>query len=176
MKHIGTFGHALYHSPVGELCLVSGGDSLLMCDWTASARHQSNLSRLGMTTADLPAISATAPIVRATEWLEAYFSRAALSEMPEMPALNPVGTPFQRDVWRALLSLRRGTTVSYTRLAAMAAHPSAVRAVASAIASNPLSIFIPCHLVTRSDGSTGNYAGGPATKRLLIDLEQSSNP
>lgn len=167
-----SLSHSLYSSPVGELRLIARGDRLLMCDWTSSERHQSNLARIGLTIADLPAPSATDALTRASEWLDAYFCHATL---PAMPPLDPAGTSFQRDVWRALLSLRRGETLSYTRLADMSGHPSAVRAVASAIASNPLSIFIPCHLVTRADGSTGNYAGGPATKRLLIDLEQSSN-
>lgn len=167
-----ALSQTIYRSPLGELRLVARADQLLMCDWISSSRHQANLGRLGLTPDGIPS-SRTAPALnRACAWLDAYFSGA---ELPAPPALAPVGTPFQLSVWRALLSLSRGRTVSYSHLAAMAGRPTSVRAVATAVAFNPLSIFIPCHLVVRSDGSIGNYAGGPAAKRRLIALEQPLN-
>jgi methylated-DNA-[protein]-cysteine S-methyltransferase len=50
-------------------------------------------------------------------------------------------------------------------------HPRAVRAVGTACAHNPLPVVIPCHRVVRSDGSTGQYVGGPLAKSTLLDLE-----
>ncbi len=165
-----ALSQTIYRSPLGELRLVARADQLLMCDWISSSRHQANLGRLGLTVADLPSSHTSPALNRAIAWLDAYFCGAGL---PAPPALAPVGLPFQLSVWRALLSLHRGRTVSYSHLAAMTGRPAAVRAVATAVASNPLSIFIPCHLVTRSDGSIGNYAGGPAAKRRLIALEST---
>jgi methylated-DNA-[protein]-cysteine S-methyltransferase len=52
-----------------------------------------------------------------------------------------------------------------------AGNPKAVRAVGSACAKNPLPIVVPCHRVVRSDGTIGQYAGGSAAKRTLLDLE-----
>jgi methylated-DNA-[protein]-cysteine S-methyltransferase len=56
-------------------------------------------------------------------------------------------------------------------VAAQAGNPRAVRAAASACATNPLPILIPCHRVVRSDGSLGGYLGGLEAKRTLLDLE-----
>jgi methylated-DNA-[protein]-cysteine S-methyltransferase len=64
-----------------------------------------------------------------------------------------------------------GRTASYAALAALAGNPRAVRAVGTACATNPLPVVVPCHRIVRSDGSMGNYAGGVAAKRTLLDLE-----
>jgi methylated-DNA-[protein]-cysteine S-methyltransferase len=64
-----------------------------------------------------------------------------------------------------------GRTASYAALAALAGSPRAVRAVGTACATNPLPVVVPCHRIVRSDGAIGNYAGGPAAKRTLLDLE-----
>jgi methylated-DNA-[protein]-cysteine S-methyltransferase len=64
-----------------------------------------------------------------------------------------------------------GRTASYAALAELAGNPKAVRAVGTACATNPIPVVVPCHRVVRSDGSMGNYAGGVAAKRTLLDLE-----
>lgn len=83
------------------------------------------------------------------------------------------GTPFQKDVWRALTMIPCGQTVSYKKLAAMCGHPNAIRAVANAVGKNPMAPIIPCHRVISSDGSIGGYsgAGGIETKRKLLAAE-----
>ena len=64
-----------------------------------------------------------------------------------------------------------GHTVSYAELAALAGRPTAVRAVGTACATNPLPVVVPCHRVLRGDGSLGGYLGGLEAKRTLLDLE-----
>ena len=64
-----------------------------------------------------------------------------------------------------------GRTASYAALAELAGNPKAVRAVGTACATNPIPVVVPCHRVVRSDGGIGNYAGGVAAKRTLLDLE-----
>ena len=80
------------------------------------------------------------------------------------------GTAFQRDVWRALMRIPAGTVVTYTELARMCGHPTAVRAVANAVGRNPMPPIIPCHRVVRTDGTIGGYSapGGVARKRALL--------
>ena len=65
-----------------------------------------------------------------------------------------------------------GTTTSYASLARLSGSPKAVRAVGTACATNPIPIVVPCHRVIRSDGAVGSYRGGPAAKRVLLDLER----
>jgi methylated-DNA-[protein]-cysteine S-methyltransferase len=67
-----------------------------------------------------------------------------------------------------------GVTTSYAALAALAGSPGAVRAVGTACATNPIPIVVPCHRVVRTDGTPGNYRGGPAAKIALLTLETRS--
>src|SRR6516164_9981196 len=78
-----------------------------------------------------------------------------------MVDLSLVESDFQR---RALVRLRRvpaGSVISYQGLAAAIGVPSGQRAIGNTVASNPVPIYVPCHRVIRSDGSLGNYGGGP---------------
>ena len=85
--------------------------------------------------------------------------------------LHPVGTDFQKEVWRTLLEIPYGETWSYRRQAEALGRPEAVRAVASANGRNHLAIVIPCHRVIGSDGGLTGYGGGLARKRRLLQLE-----
>lgn len=83
-------------------------------------------------------------------------------------------TPFQRDVWQAICRIPYGETRTYKQLAAMAGHPTAVRAVASACGANPLPYYIPCHRVVAQNG-LGGYALGVEVKERLLRLERGEN-
>jgi AraC family transcriptional regulator, regulatory protein of adaptative response / methylated-DNA-[protein]-cysteine methyltransferase len=85
--------------------------------------------------------------------------------------LDLKGTAFQQRVWQALTAIPPGTTVSYAEIARRIGAPKAVRAVAQACATNPAAIAVPCHRVVRSDGTIGQYAGGPDLKVRLLELE-----
>jgi methylated-DNA-[protein]-cysteine S-methyltransferase len=88
--------------------------------------------------------------------------------------LNPVGTPFQLEVWRALLAIPYGETRSYGQIADAIGRPRAVRAVGLANGRNPLPIVVPCHRVIGSTGRLIGYGGGLRVKAALLALE--SNP
>jgi methylated-DNA-[protein]-cysteine S-methyltransferase len=80
---------------------------------------------------------------------------------------------FRRTVLEHLnTDIGYGTTTSYATLARLSGSPKAVRAVGTACATNPIPIVVPCHRVIRSDGAVGSYRGGPAAKRVLLDLER----
>jgi AraC family transcriptional regulator, regulatory protein of adaptative response / methylated-DNA-[protein]-cysteine methyltransferase len=98
----------------------------------------------------------------------------ALVEQPgrglELP-LDVRGTAFQHRVWQALRAVPPGQTVSYGEIARRLGRPKAVRAVARAVATNPVAIAIPCHRVIASDGSLSGYRWGVARKRALLTRE-----
>lgn len=85
--------------------------------------------------------------------------------------LNPTGTAFQQRVWKLLLDIPYGKTVSYLELSKTLGDVKAIRAVAAANGKNPLWIVVPCHRVIRSDGSLTGYAGGLSRKKWLLDHE-----
>lgn len=101
-----------------------------------------------------------------------------VSEAPLAVATTPLkillkGSPFQLQVWEALLTVPPGTMRSYQHIADTMGKPSAVRAVASAIARNPLAYLIPCHRVIRSTGALNNYRWGDTRKAAMLGLEQA---
>lgn len=80
-------------------------------------------------------------------------------------------SPFERDVLEAAVRIPRGETRPYSWLAREIGRPGASRAVGSALGRNPVPVLIPCHRVTRSDGSTGEYLFGPPVKETLLRAE-----
>ena len=80
--------------------------------------------------------------------------------------------PFQRAVLEKTSQIPRGQVRTYSWVAKEIGHPNAVRAVGTALATNPIPVLIPCHRVVRADGVIGNYgAGGPMAKRKILDAE-----
>ena len=162
-----------YSSPAGELLLVVSDAEVLMCDWIVSRRHQDLLRRI------LDDVDGGASFVEARDGcclmnrlireLDEYFDR--LRTNFTLP-VRFVGTPFRKTVWGALKRLEYGSIVSYGELALQCGVAASVRAVASAVAVNPISILVPCHRVVRAGGVIGDYAGGADAKKLLIELER----
>jgi methylated-DNA-[protein]-cysteine S-methyltransferase len=85
--------------------------------------------------------------------------------------LNPFGTEFQQKVWKGLLEIPFGKTMSYLELSKKLGDVKAIRAVASANGKNPLWIVVPCHRVIGTDGSLTGYAGGLWRKKWLLEHE-----
>ena len=85
--------------------------------------------------------------------------------------LNPKGTDFQQKVWKGLLEIPFGKTMSYMDLSKKLGDVKAIRAVAVANGKNPLWIVVPCHRVIGSDGSLTGYAGGLWRKKWLLEHE-----
>lgn len=143
---------------------------LCMADWVIAPRHDRVAAALLCDTgASGLAEGRTCLLDRAAAELDEYF--AGQRQSFDTPLL-PVGNAFRLGVWLALQSIPFGATVSYGALAAQIGRPLAVRAVASAVGANPLSIFVPCHRVIGSDGSLRGYAGGTEAKRRLLALEK----
>lgn len=85
--------------------------------------------------------------------------------------LHMVGSAFERAVWQWLLTIPYGRTRAYRDGAMALGRPRAVRAVAQAVARNPMAIVVPCHRVVGRRGGLVGYAGGLALKARLLALE-----
>ncbi len=118
------------------------------------------------------------------KWAEATFVRndGAAKEVTERMfssekgevKLHLRGTPFQIKVWRALLSIPSGSVTSYSQLAELVEMSSATRAVASAVAKNPVGVIIPCHRVIRREGVVGEYHWRSERKASIIGWEMAN--
>ena len=86
------------------------------------------------------------------------------------------GTNFQVQVWQALLAIPAGALVSYGDVAQYLGKPTATRAVASAIAKNPVGYFIPCHRVISQTGKLHNYRWGSTRKKAMVGWEAAMMP
>lgn len=153
-----TFWHEM-DSPVGRLLLASDGIRLTQIHFQSGphpmrAEQQWTASR--------------APFTEVIEQLQQYFAgRRHTFDLP----LAPVGTEFQRAVWRALTKIPYGTTISYGELAQRIGNPRASRAVGLANGANPLPIVVPCHRVIGANGSLTGFGGGLPIKQALLSLE-----
>ncbi|MBV8250034.1 MAG: bifunctional DNA-binding transcriptional regulator/O6-methylguanine-DNA methyltransferase Ada [Comamonas sp.] len=121
---------------------------------------------------DLQQRFAAAELIGADAGYEQTVARVvALIEQPRLGLALPLdiqGTAFQQRVWQALQSIPAGQTVSYSQLAQSLGMPQAARAVASAVAANPIAVAVPCHRVLRNDGSISGYRWGVERKRALL--------
>ena len=89
--------------------------------------------------------------------------------------LDLYGTPFQKIVWKALLGILPGETLTYTQLANRINKPDAVRAVAGACGANKIAVIVPCHRILRADGGLGGYRWGLERKQILLAREAQQN-
>lgn len=87
-------------------------------------------------------------------------------------ALSPQGTDFQQRVWRALMQVGYGDTVSYGNIAKQLGKPKASRAVGAANGANPIPIIIPCHRIIGANGKLTGFGGGLPTKQWLLAHER----
>jgi AraC family transcriptional regulator of adaptative response/methylated-DNA-[protein]-cysteine methyltransferase len=87
--------------------------------------------------------------------------------------LHLIGAPFQIKVWEALLQIPSGQVTTYSEIARAIGHPTAVRAVGTAVGRNPISLFIPCHRALRKSGGLGGYHWGLPVKRAILAWESA---
>lgn len=157
-----------YESPCGALILGSLGDKLCLCDWLVERRRDHVDRRLERILKAEFEVGTSDVIETASAQLDEFF--AGQRKEFDVPLLF-AGTDFQERVWKELLGIPYGETVSYGELARRIGMPKAVRAVANANGANSISIFVPCHRVIGSDHSLTGYGGGLAAKRALLEVE-----
>ena len=102
---------------------------------------------------------------RIAPWVEAAFGGGGDAR------LHLIGAPFQVKVWEALLRIPTGHVTTYSDIAGAVGHPTAVRAVGTAVGRNPVSWLIPCHRALRKSGGLGGYHWGVPVKRAMLAWE-----
>lgn len=157
-----------YLSPVGEMIIGSWGDRLCICDWAVEKRRATIDRRICRYLNTEYQIGTSEINRQAIAELDEYF--AGKRTEFTIPVIF-TGSEFQCRVWSELMKIPYGETISYGELARRIDNPKAVRAVASANATNPISLFVPCHRVIGSNRKLTGYGGGLDAKQTLLSLE-----
>lgn len=156
-------------TPIGEMLLVADGDgNLRAVDWTDHEDRMTRLLRLHYGNGGFRITPERNPHGLA-DAMTRYFA-GDLGVIEKLPVAT-AGTSFQRDVWRALRTIRCGEPISYAQLAERIGRPKAVRAVGLANGANPVGVVVPCHRVIGANGSLTGYGGGIERKRWLLEHE-----
>jgi methylated-DNA-[protein]-cysteine S-methyltransferase len=150
-----------FESPLGRMTLAASSTGLAGV-WFNDQKHMPDVSRW-------PVQNDHPVLLQAMAQLQAYF--AGTRQTFDVPLDTRRGTPFQQQVWQALLDIPAGQTTSYGTLSQRIGKSKAVRAVGAAVGRNPISIIVPCHRVLGADGSLTGYAGGLGRKTSLLQLE-----
>lgn len=151
-----------FESPFGPVLAVATPRGLCGLAFTAETGFDAAF-------ADLAARWPGARMIEDAEAIRPWVM-AALSGHGEA-ALTLIGAPFQIKVWEALLAIPSGQVTTYSEIAAAIGHPTAVRAVGTAVGRNPISLLIPCHRALRKSGGLGGYHWGLPVKRAILAHE-----
>lgn len=155
-----TIRYISTNSPFGEILVAQSGRGLTHIRFALSTKPEPPL-------ADWEYVEDMKS--EAVRQIQAYF-KGALKDFT-IP-LDLVGTPFQMKVWKTLLEIPYGQTISYAELARRIGQPKAIRAVGGANGKNPIPLVVPCHRVIGSDGSLTGYGSGIEIKSALLALEK----
>lgn len=158
-----------YTSPLGGITLASNGKALTGLWFDGQKYFGASLSK-EYEERELPVFEQT------DRWLDIYFSG---KEPDFTPPIEMETTPFRKAVWRIMLEIPFGRTMTYgeiaDKIAGQKGLPSmSAQAVGGAVAHNAISLIIPCHRVVGTDGSLTGYAGGVQKKKWLLEMEKSS--
>lgn len=158
--------HRVVDSPLGPLLLVGGPAGLVRIAFEIEDHDQ---VLAGTATGAGPSRADTGELDEPARQLDEYLTgRRRDFDLALDLDDRPV---FRRRVLDQLRQIPYGHTMAYAGLAERAGNPRAVRAAATACATNPLPVIVPCHRVVRGDGSTGGYLGGERVKQTLLALE-----
>ena len=153
------------NSPVGRLKLVASDRGLAAVLWAADPPNRVRLT--------IDAEDARHPVLAEAErQLAEYFAGRRTTFSLD---LDFAGTPFQRKVWNALLTIPFGETRSYAQIAKQIGSPAASRAVGAANGRNPIAVVAPCHRVIGAGGKLTGFAGGLEAKAYLLALEAAGS-
>lgn len=155
-----------YASPLGDILLAGDAQGLIGL-WLKGQKYFANCLGREHMEGDCSAF------IETREWLDTYFSG---KEPNFLPPIHMIGTEFQKSVWKILLEIPYGKTVTYGEIAKQIASQRGLarmsaQAVGGAVGHNEISIIIPCHRVVGAGGNLTGYAGGIDKKIQLLTLE-----
>ncbi len=155
-------------SPLGPLIAGATEKNLVLLEFTDRRMLEAQLRTLGRIFGRVMVPGNNVVLKQLRGELERYFSGSL--QVFTVPLEFP-GSEFQRRVWKGLLGIPYGTTLSYEGLARRIGVPRGQRAVGHANGLNRIGIVIPCHRVVNKDGKLGGYGGGVWRKKWLLNLE-----
>lgn len=137
--------------PIGQIDVVGNGDALVGVGFGCQVKNIQQFLK--------------------SEGINCRLNELSFDQLMSFQKIKTFGTPFQVAVWQALLEIPCGQVRTYSDIAARINQPKAVRAIGTAIGSNPVSILIPCHRVVPKVGGIGQYYWGADVKLALLELE-----
>jgi AraC family transcriptional regulator of adaptative response/methylated-DNA-[protein]-cysteine methyltransferase len=156
----------LHDTPFGDMLLAATERGICWLAFVADVGAEAELQRL---CASWPGAEFVADAVTTAPLAAQVFAHPRVSTAPLH--LDVRGTNFQVSVWRALLNIPSGAVATYRAIADYLGKPTASRAVATAIAHNPVGYLIPCHRVIRASGALAGFRWGVPMKRLMLARE-----
>ena len=165
----GTLYSQLISTPIGDMFAVAGDAGLVLCEFHDRPMLPTQLQRVEAICGGAPVSGSHAVLEQTQRQLDEYF--AGKRETFNIPLVLD-GSPFQTSVWRELLRIPFGKTVSYDSIATRLDRRGAARAVGRANGDNRIPIIVPCHRVINADGGLSGYGGGKHRKRWLLAHEQ----
>lgn len=156
-------------TPLGTMLAGATDNGICLLEFVDSERLEKQLGRLRKLLNGEILSGTNDLIARLATQMDEYF--AGKRKVFDLPLVMQ-GTPFQQAVWKELITIPYGETISYQEEAERIGRPTAVRAVARANGENPISIVIPCHRVIGKNGNLVGYGGGLWRKERLLDLER----
>jgi len=162
--------YTIVDTPIGPLLLAATGAGLVRIAF----ENEDHDRVLEMLAAKLSPRVLRAPgrLADAARQLDQYFAGARTGF--DLALDLSLSGGFRQAVQRYLPQIGYGQTQTYAQVAKLVGNPRAVRAVATACATNPLPVVVPCHRVLRTDGTLGGYRGGLAAKTTLLNLEAAA--
>jgi AraC family transcriptional regulator of adaptative response/methylated-DNA-[protein]-cysteine methyltransferase len=158
-------------TPLGPMVAAASERALFLLEFIDRRMLETQLKVLRRRLRCALAPGTNAVLARTAKELREYF--AGTRKEFGVPLETP-GTPFQQDLWAALLRIPAGRTVTYAALARGVGRAGAVRAVGRAVGDNRIAILVPCHRVVGAGGNLTGYGGGVWRKRRLLDLERGA--
>jgi AraC family transcriptional regulator of adaptative response/methylated-DNA-[protein]-cysteine methyltransferase len=155
---------------LGCMIAISDEKLLYLLEFVDCKGLEREVERLRLSTESVIISGETSPIDSIKKEIKLYFD-GKLKEFKT--PLFFLGSPFQKNVWKALEKIPYGQTRSYADISKVIEKPSAFRAVARANGANQIAIVIPCHRVINTGGNLGGYAGGLLRKQWLINHEKT---
>lgn len=161
-----------YASPLGKILLASQNNELIGL-WFEGQKYY-----LGSIKEETKEKNDEEILIKARKWLDKYF-KGKKPDIKEL-AINPVGSSFQKEVWKILCEIPYGSKITYKEIAVKLAKERnlksiSAQAVGGAVGHNPISLIIPCHRVVGTNGKLIGYAGGLDKKLYLLNLEKETS-
>lgn len=165
--------HDCYSSPIGKLFIVADEEALLRIDFENKSDVIEEIEPYAINHQKIFTID-NLVLQKTKAWLENYFRREYPSSIPP---IRFEGSAFRVLVWKLLLNIPYGKTISYSELGSLVAkerglEKMSAQAIGQAVGKNPISIIVPCHRVIGKKGELVGYGGGIDRKKFLLELER----